>query len=156
MTVLVFSLPVSAAEPGPAGLPPVPLVAAPVTEAEKKKILEALKQRFLKEEKDLESTGKIQKKDLVRAQNERKKEWRENERKSRRAFFEAHGSGPERRAYVQDFVKRREAYDHREKVEWTDFKRHQKEAREALENSHRELARKVNEALTRGQRPEGF
>jgi len=132
------------------------MVIAPVTDADKKKILAALKARIQKEEKDLENTEKAQRKDLVRSQNDRKKEWREKEKKARRAFFDSHGSGPERRAYIQDFVKRRDAGDHQEKVEWTEFKRRQRDAREALESSHRELSRKVNEALSRGLRPEGF
>ncbi|NDG84643.1 MAG: hypothetical protein EBX52_06345 [Proteobacteria bacterium] len=143
-------------ETAPEAVPGSPLVIAPLSDVDKKKILATMKQQIQKEEKDLETAEKSQRKDVVRSQGDRKKEWREKEKKARRAFFESHGSGPERRAYVQDFVKRREAYDHQEKVEWTEFKKRQKENREALDRTHRELTQKVNEALSRGQRPEGF
>ena len=37
------------------------------------------------------------------------KEWENNEKKERHKFFSEHPSGSERRTYIQDFMKRREA-----------------------------------------------
>ena len=97
---------------------------------------------------------KNKRRDLVRMQNERRKDWREKEKKARRDFFEAHTSGPDRRHYVQDFVMRKKEFDATEKKEWVEFKQKQNEDHKAFRISRQERSRKVNESLDRNLKPE--
>ena len=129
---------------------------SPISDQEKAKVLQSLKERILREDREQDTREKNAKKDLIKTQNDRRREWRDRERKARRAYFEFHGSGPERRAYVQDFVKRKKDFDYHEKVEWTEFKHQQKEARESLSREHRALTDRVNQSLSNKQMPEGF
>jgi hypothetical protein len=138
----------------PSPSPAVPAML--IGDSDKTRVLKSLKERIQREERDLEVNEKNTRKDLVKAQSDRRREWRDKERKARRAYFEAHGSGPERRAYVQDFVKRKKDFDYHEKVEWSEFKHRQKEARETLMREHRSLSERVHQSLSNQQIPDGF
>ena len=127
-----------------------------VNQQDEARILQTLKERIQREERELDSKEKSSRRELVKSQNDRRREWRENERKARRAYFEAHGSGPERRAYVQGFVKRKKEFDNHEKVEWTEFKHQQKEVRENFGREHRALMDRVKQSLSNHLVPEGF
>jgi len=142
---------------GVAGAPPNPEmtpVRVPISREEKAKIYADFKRKLAEEEKQFENQEKNKRRDLVRMQNDRRREWEANEKRSRRAYFEKHTSGPERRAYVQDFVKRKKEFDANEKREWSDFKRKQKEERKVFRISEQERTQKVNAALEQNIRPE--
>ncbi len=157
MVSLIFFLlvlPASMADDLPA---PVPVqVPVSVPEKERNRILKGIRQTIEKDQREFDQQEKQLRRELVRLQNERRKAWREKERKARRQYFESHSSGPERRAYVQDFVKRKDDFDYHEKVEWTEFKHKQKEARDALNSSHRRQLKEAEEALKKGLMPEGL
>ena len=125
-----------------------------ITGAEKAGIYQQFRNKLREEEKALDAEEKSNRKALARMQADRKREWREKERRTRRAYFEAHTSGPERRHYVQDFVRRRKEFDQNEKSEWADLNRKQRDARKELRISQQERTRRVNEALNRDQKPE--
>lgn len=150
--LLILSLfPVSR---GQGNVPPlVASPAAPLSTMERDQILSRLKDRISLEDRQFEAEGKSRKKELVRSQNDRRKTWRDSERKLRRAFFESHSSGPDRRKYVQDFVRRKVEYDRNEKNEWVEFHQRQKEERESLRKKHAELDRQVKDGLGRNERP---
>jgi len=126
----------------------------PITREEKARIYSEFKRKLTEEEREFEKQEKIKRRDLVRMQNERRKEWREKERRARRDFFESHTSGPERRHYVQDFVKRKKEFDATEKKEWVEFKQKQNEDHKAFRISRQERSRRVNESLDRNLKPE--
>jgi hypothetical protein len=126
----------------------------PITREEKARIYSEFKRKLTEEERDFEKQEKSIRRELVKMQNERRKDWREKERKARRDFFESHTSGPERRHYVQDFVKRKKEFDATEKKEWVEFKQKQNEDRKSFRISRQERTRKVNESLDRNLKPE--
>ena len=131
-----------------------PVQYAVITGDEKAAIYQEFRKRLQEEEKMMEADEKAKRKGLVRHQSERRREWRETERRARRAFFQSHTSGPQRRHYVQDFVRRRKEFDQQEKNEWIELNRKQREIRKQLRLSQQERTRKVNEALSKNQRPE--
>ncbi len=128
--------------------------ASRISGSEKAVIYQEFRSKLREEERAFDAEEKSRRKALVRNQSDRRKEWRERERRARRAYFESHTSGPDRRHYVQDFVRRKKEFDQNEKTEWTDFNRKQREARKELRMSQKERTRQVNEALSREQRPE--
>jgi hypothetical protein len=126
----------------------------PITREEKARIYSEFKKKLSEEERDFERQVKIKRRELVKMQNERRKDWREKEKKARREFFEAHTSGPDRRHYVQDFVKRKKEFDANEKKEWVEFKRKQNEDHKAFRISRQERSRLVNDSLDRNVKPD--
>ncbi|MBU6153450.1 MAG: hypothetical protein KGP28_04030 [Bdellovibrionales bacterium] len=126
----------------------------PISREEKARIYSQFKKKLAEEEREFERQEKTRRRELVKSQNERRKEWREREKKARREFFESHTSGPERRHYVQDFVKRKKEFDATEKREWVEFKQRQSEERKAFRLSRQERNRRVNESLDKNIKPE--
>jgi hypothetical protein len=154
MIFLLLTLSLFPVSHGQGSVPPlVASPAAPLSAMERDQILSRLKDRISVEDRQFEAEGKSRKKELVRSQNDRRKAWRDSERKLRRAFFESHSSGPDRRKYVQDFVRRKVEYDRNEKNEWVAFNQRQKEERESLRKKHSELDRQVKDGLGRNERP---
>jgi hypothetical protein len=136
---------------------PTPVsVPAPVMvgSEEKLKILAAARDKFAEEEKNLEQDQKNKRRDLVKLQNDKRKEWRDRERKARKQYFSEHGSGPERRKYVQDFIARKKEFDAKEKQEWVDFRKTTKDARDALKASIQKRKDLIQSALDQNRRPE--
>jgi hypothetical protein len=132
---------------------PPPVTLSGINGPEKAAIYQQFRKKLRDEEKAFDAEEKIQRKALIRHQADRRREWRERERRARRAFFEAHASGPERRRYVQDFVRRRKEFDQQEKNEWVDWNRKHRDLRKQLRVSQQERTRQVNEALSRNERP---
>lgn len=126
----------------------------PISREEKARIYSEFKKKLVEEEREFEKQEKTRRRELVRSQNERRREWREREKRARREFFESHTSGPERRHYVQDFVKRKKEFDSKEKREWVEFKQRQNEERKAFRISRQERNRRVNELLDQNVKPE--
>ncbi len=121
---------------------------------EKAKILANFRDKFAEEEKNLEQDQKNKRRDLVKQQNDKRKEWRDRERKARKQYFAEHGSGPERRKYVQDFIARKKDFDAKEKQEWVDFRKATKDARDALKASIQQRKDLIKSALDQNRRPE--
>ena len=134
-------------------IPPMAPPMVSISPQERDQILTRLRDRISAEDRQFEAEGKSRKKELVRSQNDRRKAWRDSERKLRRAFFESHSSGPDRRKYVQDFVRRKVDYDRNEKNEWVEFYQRLKEERDGLRKKHMDLDRQVRDGLGRNERP---
>ena len=126
----------------------------PISREEKARIYSEFKKKLSDEEKQLENSEKTKRRELIKLQSDRRRDWRANEKKARRAYFESHTSGPERRTYVQDFVRRKKEFDSRERQEWIDFKARQAEERKAFRLSQKERTQKVNSALEQNLKPE--
>lgn len=62
------------------------------------------------EVKALDHRRRFELKELKAAQDSKLLAFEKNEKEARHAFFEKHTKGSERRTYVQDFLKRREAF----------------------------------------------
>ncbi len=156
LLVLVCWLQVRAGESLSVPLPmlqPSPTL-VPITREEKGRIYSDFKKKLAEEERVFESQEKAKRRDLVKMQGSRRKAWRESERQARRVFFEAHASGPERRHYVQEFVKRKKEFDSQEKKEWVEFRQKQSEERKAFRLDRQDRTRRVNESLDQNLKPE--
>lgn len=92
----------------------------------------ALWKEFLKaqkmETKATEHRNKFETKELKLSQDARWKEFEKIEREARHKFFADHPRGPDRRAYISEFMKRRDAL-HKMRVE--------EKAQQAAEQHHR-------------------
>ena len=60
--------------------------------------------------KAFEHRKKFEVKELKSSQEKQSLEFEKKEKEARHEFFEKHSKGEERRAYVQDFIKRRDAF----------------------------------------------
>lgn len=60
--------------------------------------------------KALDHRNKLELKELKASQSARQKEWERHEKEERHKFFADHPRGPDRRAYIKDFLDRRRAF----------------------------------------------
>ena len=118
-------------------------MAAPPTRQEVKQF----EQKWDLDRRKLDHQATIAEKQEKSAQKAQLKEWKKKEREARRKYFEEHKNGPERRAYVQDYLKRREEFEKSQnralrqvRDEWAtkrkDLKARRKSAREQLQNGN--------------------
>ena len=126
----------------------------PVKPEEKKKLLSDLKKTFLAEEKALQREDRSGTKAFTAAQSSKLKSWHEQEKQARRAFFEKHQSGPERRQYVQDYLKRKTDFDQAQKEELAAAKKASKEKAEHLKENQRLRELQFKAQLDQNIRPD--
>jgi hypothetical protein len=124
-----------------------------VNPEEKKKLLADLKKTFASEEKNFQKQDKAAMKDFVNAQSANQKVWRGQEKKLREAYFEQHQSGPERRQYVQDYLKRKTAYDQTQKDEVINVKKVSKDHLEKLRTNQVVRETQFKQQLDQNLRP---
>lgn len=143
----VVALPSPTISPEPASAP------ALVTKTEAKTLLREFNRALHAESRALDHRQKFELKDLRASQAARKKEWEARERETRRDFFAKNAKGPERRAYIQDFLERRKtlhkmmAEEKRERVRIHDVRR------KALREDQTTRSKEFNAYLNRGERP---
>ncbi len=89
---------------------PEPSIGPSLTPANAKTLLKEFQRAQNSELKALEHRHKFELKELKASQSVRLKEWEKKEQEVRHKYFAEHSKGPERRAYIQDFIKRREAF----------------------------------------------
>jgi hypothetical protein len=95
-----------------------------------------------------------QKKESNAQRSARRKEWDRSEKEARRKFFSENLHGPERRAYVQEFLLRRKSFYDQLKTE-EKHERAERDARwKALEDQQKFRWRSVEESLSRGEQPD--
>lgn len=112
----------------------------------------ALKEQLKQFKRDLDRAakdGKASRKEQLRA-------WNDGEKKKRHEFFSKNGHGPERRAFIQDFIQRREALLTALKEEEKAQKRDQDTRLKAYEDSQRHRTGEFEAALKRGERPAAY
>jgi hypothetical protein len=81
-----------------------------ITADQAKSLLAAFKRAQASELKALDHQQKLEIAELKASQKARQKEWEQKERETRHQYFEANTHGPDRRAYVRDFLQRRKAF----------------------------------------------
>ena len=89
---------------------PNPLVKVLITEQEAKTLLKEFLKAQASELKAIEHRTRFELKELKSSQDTRQREWKKAEDDARHTFFEVHNQGPERRTYIQDFIKRRDQF----------------------------------------------
>lgn len=103
--------------------------------------------------KALEHRHKLELKELKTTHKIHLQEWERNEKLDRHKYFEEHSKGPDRREYIQSFIKRREelfkkqADDYGQKVQ--EFKRQVQDEK----HDHEQKLREFQKALSVGETP---
>ncbi|MBS1958924.1 MAG: hypothetical protein JST80_05580 [Bdellovibrionales bacterium] len=126
----------------------------PMTASGKKKLLSEFAKAQSNQEKAAIHTSRSELKELQAAQSQRSRSWRETERKKRKDFFESHASGPDRRAFVQDYLKRKKELDAAQKGDLEDFKKKWAMKLDELRKKQKERAAEFKSKVDQGQAPD--
>lgn len=84
---------------------------ATVNPDQARQLLRELQKAQSTELKALAHRNSLEMREIRASQAARTREWESKERDARHKFFAEHQRGPERRAYIQDFVERHKAFD---------------------------------------------
>jgi hypothetical protein len=134
---------------GNVALPPQP----PLTPAEGKVVLKEYQRAQYSELKAVEHRQKLELKELKASHGARQKEWDRRETEARHKFFAEHTNGPDRRAYIQDFIERRKSFLQLLNDERTQ-RTHEQEVRyNSVKSDQNTHLREFQESLMRGERP---
>jgi len=132
----------------PAATPVVPL-----SDADKKKLRSEFQKALSNQRSAHSHQEKAAMKELYTSQNIKQKKWREEQKKARQLYFEQHMSGPERREYVQKYLKLKEQFDASIKTEISSVKKSWTEKTSSLKVMQKDLELKFNEEINKGSRP---
>lgn len=103
--------------------------------------------------KALDHRNKLELKELKASQSARQKEWEKHEREARHKYFSEHTRGPDRRAYIKDFMERRRSFlqlltdEAKQRVQEQDVRV------TALREDQSERLKEFKASLARNQRP---
>ncbi len=81
------------------------------------------------------------------------KEWKLKEQSERKKFFEAHIQGPERRAYIEEFMRRRESFLQSQSQKLSQLEQSQGTEQKKAVEDQAEKRRKFQEAIRKGEKP---
>jgi hypothetical protein len=121
---------------------------------EKKPLLGQFKKTLSEEERILDRQERTSIKDFSASQAQQLKDWRNQEKRARRAYFEHHSSGPERRDYVQGYIARKKQFDQRQKDDLSRFKGSLKEKHDAAKTLQKARELQFKSALDKNVRPD--
>ena len=127
-------------------LPPLPPAAA-------KQMLTEFQRAQNSELKALEHRNKMELKELKAAHAARQKEWEHKEKELRHKFFAEHANGPDRRAYIQDFLGRHKIFLQLLNDERTQHAHEQEVRYNSLREDQVSRLKEFQEMLNRGERP---
>lgn len=125
----------------------------PLTDREVKELRRQFKKKLSQEREALKADQKRIRRDSAASRKQRKKDWNLQEREARRKFFEANLHGPERRAYVQEFIVRRKAFQTMLKDEEKSQKNELDARRRSFEQDQAARSREFEDHLRRKVRP---
>jgi hypothetical protein len=140
----------------PAPTPSVKAPAAPVvpiSSADGKKLLSEFDKAQASEVKALKRRQSQEIKELKYSQDARRREWERKEKEERHRFFAQHKKGAERRAYIKDFIERRNAFFQILSDEMTQRKQSQDARLKSIQAEQGEKKRDFQNCLDRGERP---
>jgi|GEM_PF-1220368 len=100
--------------------------------------LSELTQAHKNELKALDRQHQSDLKNLKASQKTRLSEWETREKEARHLFFKEHQNGPERRTYIQEFLKRREDLNHQLASEKDELKKSFEQKVSTLKKTHSE------------------
>lgn len=130
-----------------------PTVSPSVTPSESKTLLKQFSKAQDNEMSALKHRQKSELKELKAAHRAQLNEWEAKEKDARHKYFADHKSGPDRRAYIQDYTHRREILL---KIQSDDEDRRNQEQsarQDSLKNDHAQRLKDFQSYLDRGQRP---
>jgi hypothetical protein len=126
-----------------------------ITSEQAKRLRKEFQKAQGSELKGLEHRYKLEISELKASQSARLKEWESKERATRHEFFRTHLNGPDRRAYIQDFLKRRSALRAILKDEFNSRRREQDVRRQSLIGEQKFKANEFQGFLNKGETPPG-
>lgn len=131
-----------------------PTPAAPaLAPAEGKKLLGAFQRAQVAELRALQHRQSFELKDLAASQKSRRKEWEQRETQARHKFFAEHTKGPERRAYIKDFIERRKGYFQQLAEEKAQRRQEQKVRLASFKDDQKARFLDFKARVERGERP---
>ncbi len=125
----------------------------PIKDSDKKKVLSDFQKALSNQKANLARQEKLSFKELSASQNSKIKKWREEQKQERRQFFEQHMSGPERRDFVQSYLKIKADFDASIKAEYINAKKAWMEKSVSLRSLQKDQESKFNSILSQGFRP---
>jgi len=128
-------------------------VASSMTANEKQKLSVDFQKALVKERKALSKQERSDLKSLANDQSARRKAWRLSEKRARRKYFNEHLSGPDRRQYVQDYLKRKTAFEKSLKDEAEAARKSWKEKEDYLKLFQKERQDQFRASLEQGRSP---
>jgi hypothetical protein len=151
-SVATPSVPGSASPMATASVPASTPV-APLTEDEKKKLGSEFKKALSNERSAFSHQERSALRELRVAQNQKQRRWREEQKTARRKYFDEHMSGPERREYVQAYLKKKQEFENSQKVEYAEAKKNWASKLQELKQSQKSSEEKFHQDLNQGIRP---
>jgi hypothetical protein len=118
-----------------------------------KTLRKEFKKKLKKEMSDLSS---LQKKNRAQSKRDRKqsfKNWNQEEKRARHAYFEVNPKGANRREYIRGFIERRDVILAKNKEEEKEMKAQQDKELAHLKKNHEERLKSLEDYLSRKQRP---
>jgi hypothetical protein len=149
---LAHEPPVSTAKMAPVA-PATPAASEPLTPAQAKSLLPEFQKAQAWELKALEHRNKLELKELKASQSARQKDWNKREREARHKYFAEHTRGPERRAYIRDFMDRQRAFRQLLADELKQRTQEQDARMSALKSDQSQRLKEFKDALGRNERP---
>jgi hypothetical protein len=154
LTVGVEAVRAEEGSPSPSASPvETPAPDSPLTEAEKNKLKSEYRSALRAAERAFDQRERLAQREFQAAQSAELTNWREQERKSRREYFEKHPSGPEQRKYVLGFVERKKEFDARQIREAQAERRSWRDKHEALRVKLKDRQKRFLDELSTGRRP---
>jgi hypothetical protein len=124
-----------------------------LSSAEGKSLLKKLTAMQSEELKALERTYQADAKRLKASQKERLMMWESAEKEARHLYFKDHPNGPERRTYIQEFLKRREQLVHDLSAEKDQLKKSFEQKVLDLKKAHAEHLTRARSFVDSGAQP---
>ncbi len=124
-----------------------------ISSNESKALLSEFTKAQRTEIKALEHRYKFEMRELKASQNARRREWEKKEQEARHHFFADHSQGRDRRAYVQDFIRRRELLTQMLTDERTQRIHDQEVRSAAVSEEQASRLKSFKQALDQGVRP---
>ncbi len=134
-----------------ASSPPVVLT---INEGERKKLFQEFKKAQGDEERALDHEQRLLYQELQSSQSSKIRDWRNQERKKRHAFFDQHTNPPERKQFLQDYIKRKAALDQEIKDRYVLEKKNQRVKKEQLKQQQKANELQFKAQIDKYQRPD--
>jgi hypothetical protein len=132
---------------------PVATPVAPLTDVEKKSLHAEFKKALSNERSALQHQERSALRELRVAQSQKQRQWREEQKTARRKYFDEHKSGPERREYVQAYLKKKQDFENTQKVEYGEARKAWTSKIQAMKQSQKVAEEQFSKGLNQGQRP---
>jgi hypothetical protein len=126
---------------------------SPLTEDEKKKLGSEFKKAWTQQKAAFSHQERSAIRELQVAQSQKQKRWREEQKTARRKYFDQHMSGPERREYVQAYLKKKQDFENALKVELLEAKKSWTAKQQNLKQEQKSKEDQFQQALKNGQQP---